>query len=281
MPFMGNIVAKNKTPVLIKHTGQADYSEYPVIYGSYGAGLNSTALLIECVKRGIYVNKIVFSDTGGEKPHTYDYIHYFSDWLVSQGFPAIEWTKKGGIQETLEENCYRMNSLPSIAYGFKTCSSKFKIEPQDRELNNWDLARAQWKAGGKVLKFIGYDADEPHRVKNYDDKKFDVRYPLIDWDMGRNECLESIKSVGLNSPGKSSCFFCPSSKPAEILELKEQYPDLFQRALAMERQADLKKVKGLGRSFSWSRYADEVAADPEAAKKFVVVPEQDCGCYDG
>lgn len=266
---------------IITHNGEEDYSEYPVRYGSYGAGTNSTALLIECVKRGIMVHKIVFSDTGGEKPHTYDYIHYFSDWLVKEGFPAIEWTKKGGIQETLEENCYRMNSLPSIAYGFKTCSSKFKIEPQDRELNRWDLARKQWKSGGKVLKFIGYDADEPHRVKNYDDKKFDVRYPLIDWDMGREECLNSIKSVGLDLPGKSSCFFCPSSKPAEILELKEQYPELFERALAIERQADLKKIKGLGRSFSWSRYADEVEKDPASANKFIVVPDQTCGCYDG
>lgn len=274
--FMPNIGSDR----LIKHAAQYDYSEYLAKYASYGAGTNSTAYLVECVKRGIMVDKILFSDTGGEKPHTYEYIHLFSEWLVKEGFPAIEWTKKGGIIETLEENCYRMHSLPSIAYGFKTCSSKFKIEPQDRELNNWDLAKEIWKKGDKVLKFIGYDADEPHRVKNYDDKKFDVRYPLIDWDMGREECLESIKSVGLALPGKSSCFFCPSSKPAEIVQLQKDYPELYQRSLALERQADLKKVKGLGRSFSWSKFADDSNTD-SIVEKFTVVPDQTCGCYDG
>ena len=42
-------------------------------------------------------------------------------------------------------------------------------------------------------------------------------------------------------------------KPDEITALREQYPDLFRRALALEDNArqTLKTVKGLGRNYSW------------------------------
>ena len=42
-------------------------------------------------------------------------------------------------------------------------------------------------------------------------------------------------------------------KPDEITALREQHPDLFRRALALEDndRQNLKTVKGLGRSYSW------------------------------
>jgi len=46
-------------------------------------------------------------------------------------------------------------------------------------------------------------------------------------------------------------------KKLEILELREKHPNLFQRALRLERQAltgkhKLRSTKGLGRNFAWS-----------------------------
>ena len=51
----------------------------------------------------------------------------------------------------------------------------------------------------------------------------------------------------------SSCFFCPSMRAEEIIDLRERYPDLFRRALALEdnARANLKTVRGLGRNYSW------------------------------
>ena len=42
-------------------------------------------------------------------------------------------------------------------------------------------------------------------------------------------------------------------KPDEVTALREQHPDLFRRALALEDNArkNLKTVKGLGRNYSW------------------------------
>lgn len=242
---------------------------------SYGGGTNSTSMLVEMVRRGEHVDLITFADTGGESQKIYDYIKLFSAWLEEKGFPPIITVKKGGRVETLEENCLRMNMLPSVAYGFKSCSQKFKIEPQEKFANNHPLTLAAWKAGLKVIKCIGYDAGEPHRAKFFEDKKYQWRYPLLEWDMGREECVESILAAGLPLPGKSSCFFCPNSKVPEILALPA---DLQNRAIAMERNAELTNIKGLGRRWRWE---DLIASDRQQMDMFSQAADMPCGCYDG
>ena len=56
----------------------------------------------------------------------------------------------------------------------------------DKFLNNHPDAIAAWKRGESITKFIGFDADESHRAKDYDDAKFKVEYPLIEWGRGRD-----------------------------------------------------------------------------------------------
>ena len=248
-----------------------------MIVASFGGGVNSTAMLIGMVERGEKCDLILFADTGGEKPHTYAHILEFSEYLVAHGMPPILTVR--GVQpqqladETLEAECLRNKALPSIAYGFKSCSMKWKIQPQKRYLS------ANFK-GAEITMLVGYDADEPHRAgKGVIDDQFSKRYPLLEWGWGRDECIEAIARAGVTQPGKSACFFCPSSKKKEIYELRRVYPDLAERAVAMEQGAELITVKGLGRSFAWG---DLYAADDAQDKLFPESPiEIDCGCYDG
>ncbi len=247
-----------------------------LVVASYGGGANSTAMLIECAKLDIQVDLVLFANTGGEKPHTYQYVDRFSKWLVERGMPEIITVKSPN--ETLEQACARNKCLPSIAYGFKTCSQRFKIQPQDKYVNNWRLAKDEWKAGRKVTKLVGYDADEHYRIKDYSDDKYSMEYPLVDWDMGRDECLETIEEAGLCPPGKSACYFCPSSKPSEIRQLAHTNPELIERALQMEANAELTSVKGLGRNFAWR---DLLAQSEMLDDDYSHTPELVCGCYDG
>lgn len=229
---------------------------------SFGGGTNSAALLIGLYRHGIPVDLITFADTGAEHPHTYQFIQAMNDWLKAHGMPQITVVEKfdrDGNRLTLETECLRSATLPSIAYGYKRCSQKHKIGPQEKFCNHYLPCCAVWERGERVIRFIGYDAGERKRYErskkhNEKDKKYENRYPLIeDWHWSRDDCIRVIEEENLPLPGKSSCFFCPSMKGPEIEALKRQYPDLYQRAIAIEENAmpNLTKVKGLGRSYSW------------------------------
>lgn len=237
---------------------------------SYGGGTNSTAMLIGMQERHIPVDLILFADTGSEKPHTYAHVLEFSEWLVERGLPPIKTIRGEQAKQiedgSLEGECLRRKTLPSIAFGFKTCSQKWKRQPYETYLKSIGAV--------DVVTHIGFDADEPQRAKPYPN----VVYPLIEWGWGRDECIEAIDKAGLSRPGKSACFFCPSSKPREIIQLGKDYPDFLERALAMEANAELTSVKGLGRNFAW---ADLIRADRAQLDMFRTPVEIDCGCYDG
>ena len=253
-----------------------------VVVWSCGYGTNSTALAVGLVEHGESYDLAMFADTGGERPELYEYQSILNDYLKLHGLPPVMtvWKKRADqTRLTLEQDCFEQHSLPSIAYGFKTCSQKYKIQLQEKILNNWQPAIEEWKAGRKVVKLIGYDAGEEHRASKYQgDDKYTRRFPLIEWGWGREECVAAIQRAGLPQPGKSACFFCPSTKKHEIRDLADKHPALMARALAMEANAALTMIKGLGRHFAW---ANIVKAHEEQLPMFPEPPEVLCACYDG
>jgi hypothetical protein len=80
--------------------------------------------------------------------------------------------RKDGSLETLEQECHRRNNLPSIAYGFKSCSQKHKIAPQDKFLNHWTPA-IEWWDGDKWWYIKGNRVkredvlNTPEKLENY------------------------------------------------------------------------------------------------------------------
>lgn len=256
---------------------------------SYGGGTNSAAMLIGLHERGIRPDAITFADTGGEKPHTYVHIITMNQWCEKVGFPLIETLSPVMPQQiadgTLEQECLRLGKLPAKAYGFSSCSDKWKMESQRRY--NRRFAEARGLELANLTRLIGFDADEEARVARglataHKRPVFEV-YPLYEWGWAREECVDAIRRAGLPQPGKSACFFCPSSKKHEIVQLAKDYPALARRAITMERralagegQAPMTTSAGLGRSFSWEGVLAGLVDMTE-----VGMPEADCSCYDG
>ena len=187
---------------------------------SYGGGVNSTALLIGLHQHRIPVDLILFADTGAEHPHTYAYLDIMDRWLKDHGMPPITRvykTTRDSKRLTLEQECLQSGTLPSIAYGFKRCSLKHKIGPQEKFCNHYLPCQKVWAAGKRVVKFIGYDAGEGYRsdkvlLGDLADPKYSKWYPLMEWGWDRAACMQAIENAGLPQPGKSSCFFCPSMR---------------------------------------------------------------------
>ena len=97
----------------------------------YGAGVDSTALLIEFIDRAIRPDLIVFADTEAEKPETYSFISQFDRYLVDHGFPTITVVRLTGQKwRNLEHQCLHTRQLPSLAFGGHSCSLKWEVQPQ-------------------------------------------------------------------------------------------------------------------------------------------------------
>lgn len=228
---------------------------------AYGLGVDSTAMLVEFAHRGIRPDLILFADTAGEKSETYAYLPIIQQFLKGVGFPpviTVRYQPKWAVYDTLEGQCLHTGTLPSLAYGGKTCSVKYKKTPQDKFVRNWPPAQRCWERGQKVVKAIGYDAGpaDSRRHRYEEDAEYRYWYPLVSLNYDREMCKRIIAKAGLPVPMKSACWFCPASKKHEIVWLQENHPDLMERALTIEHnaQAKLTSVKGLGRSFSWELY---------------------------
>jgi hypothetical protein len=249
----------------------------PPLVVAYGMGVDSTAILVEFVKRGIVPDLILFADTRAEKPETYAYLPVIQEFLRAHDFPEIQTVTRTGKHESLGSECLTNETLPSLAFGMKSCSLKWKVGPQNKFCNNWAPARLAWSMGQKVRKVIGYDAsprDSSRGTFGQDGKgkgkclccqlnpckKYEYWYPLIEWGFDRARCVEIIRSVGLSVPVKSACYFCPASHKEEIAWLQEEHPDLFESALQIETgfltgRHGARTTRGLGRRFAWQDLA--------------------------
>jgi hypothetical protein len=172
---------------------------------AYGLGVDSTALLVEFARRGIRPDLILFADTGGEKPETYQYLHVIRPFLARAGFPAVavvRYRPTRAAYATLEAQCLHTGTLPSLAYGGRSCSIKYKKVPQDRYVAGWAPARACWARGGKVVKAIGFDAGpaDSRRHRYVEDQRFTYWYPLVEWGYDRDRCRHLIQAAGLPVP---------------------------------------------------------------------------------
>jgi hypothetical protein len=246
----------------------------------YGAGVDSTAMLVLLKRQNRRPDLIIFSDTGAEKPETYAYLDIIDEWLGRVGFPKVTRVKYRTTKapySNLEGNCTANETLPSLAYGRHSCSLKWKVTAIDyfikgcsRGVNKcapWTPAARAFKDGRKPTKLLGYDSGPADSRRSGRAKKEDAdflyQFPLQEEEWVRGDCIKQIAEEGLPIPIKSACFFCPASKKWEIYWLAAEHPDLFYRAISMEQTAlkgkhatEESTVKGLGRRFGWGEAAE-------------------------
>lgn len=223
----------------------------------FGAGVDSTAMMVALRAADIRPALITFANTGGEKGATLLHIVRMNEVLKAWDWPEVTEVRKIPKASTpytdLYGNCMANETLPSLAFGMKSCSIKWKQVPQDQYLKGvksgdqkkephplWLQAKAD---GDRIVKLIGYDCGKADKRRSAKpppaDADFDYVYPLqiIGWD--RACCVDAIeRSLGRDMvPVKSACFFCPASKEWELYWLAAHHPELLELALTMEYNA--------------------------------------------
>lgn len=194
---------------------------------SDGGGVNSPALMIWLKKSepDLFRDmKIIFANTGGEFPEVLAQMLRFEEWLNRHGQRRIMTAKDG---ETLEEYCLREKINPMTRW--KWCTDQFKIRP----INEW----ADAKIGRPRVHLLGICADEDHRAKPNPEEGITNRYPLVEAGITRQACHKLLADEGFFGFVKSGCFFCPLTPSQQFVRVKQQHPDLFDRAVAMEKNS--------------------------------------------
>ena len=228
---------------------------------AYGAGVDSTDGIIEDVLDGIRIDAILWANVGSERRETYAFIPVFNRWLATRGYPHItevRYEPKTAPYTTMEGNMVLNATLPGATFNKGSCTSKFKIEPQNKWTRGWSVAQQAWASGRKVIKLIGYEADEGYRLKRADAKAhcgkdgskdaelYEYRMPLMERGRTRQDCIDRIHEVIGIVPPKSACTLCPNQKPEEV---DEATPEDRARTILVELSAEPynQKVRGLWR----------------------------------
>jgi len=197
---------------------------------SLGAGVDTTAIL-RIPQVMDQVDFVVFSDTGGEHPETYQYIeHLIGPFLKEKGIPFHivrgREVAYGVVVESLEEACMRWRIIPSRI--LRHCTAKFKLKPI-REFIEEEYPNEE------IRMILGIAADEPQRVNNNRWKGYTTWYPLIELKLKRSDCVMLIKESGWPVPIKSGCFYCPFQRLDQWKTLRWKHPELWNRAIALEK----------------------------------------------
>ena len=188
----------------------------------------------------------IFADTQAEPQSVYRWL----DWLEKQlPFPVYRVTAGSLTDSSLKRHRnqktgkpYYANLIPAFAKNSdgtagllgRTCTYRHKLIPILKKLRELAKIKRGQKTLG-VISWIGISLDEVSRMKPSRDKWAQNRWPLIEKDMTRHDCLRWIEKNGYPKPPRSACTYCPFHSDHEWRTLKADSPDEFQSAVDFER----------------------------------------------
>ena len=200
---------------------------------SFGGGVQSTAVLVLQAQGVLNYDEFVFVNVGddSENPATLEYIEKYSKpYAAAHGIKLVEIGSPRKDGKTLYQYVmdakrgtgmvvYMSGGMP----GNRDCTVQFKIK---------NIQRYMKRQGHRdYITGIGISLDEYQRMRDDPDKE----YPLIDLRISRAECHRVILDAGLPTPPKSSCWFCPFQSLNAWRNMRQNNPDMFQRAVELER----------------------------------------------
>jgi len=190
---------------------------------SFGGGVNSTALMVSMIEHGRRLDEVVFADTGGEVPETYDYLKDVSSYLKEHGVSFRRVASRFGF---LYDCCERRRVIPSEIW--RWCTRGFKIRPIYAYYRSF---------GTHVCQYLGISYEERDRMRESGVPYVTNKYPLISKRINRDRCVDIIIGAGLKLPVRSGCFFCPFNSLSRWVEIHRNHSELYSRAMLLEENS--------------------------------------------
>lgn len=202
---------------------------------SCGGGVDSVAMAVliyqEILPKPDYA---IMTDNGYDASYTWDYVHQTLMPKLSEIGVELHIIKS---QDYVDTSIIRndMVVLPAFSWHegkpgrFNTkCSGTWKLTPAKRWLREQGVKRC--------VNWVGISADESQRIKESRLKWITYKYPLADRNLSRRDCKRLIAKAGWPVPLRSACVMCPQHSDNQWLDLRDDYPDDFQRAIDIEKE---------------------------------------------
>jgi len=207
-----------------------------MIAWSYGGGTQSAAIAVMILKGELPKPDIVcMADTSREVSETWDY-------LIEVVQPSLD---KIGIKVNVIPHSYSYMDLlakngdillpvftrksGSIGKLPTYCSKEWKQRPVRRWLREHGVQKCDL--------WLGISTDEMERMKISDKNWLNNAYPLIDTKpTNRNQCISIAENYGWPTPPKSRCWMCPNMSAYSFKQLRDNYPEEFDKAVELEKE---------------------------------------------
>ena len=220
-----------------------------------GAGVQSSTLALMAAVGEItpMPHFAIFADTQAEPLSVYHWL----DWLEHQlPFPVHRVTAgnmtehmmtlrtaKDGRQWT--KSCIpAFMQAPNGSIGLlgRSCTADYKIAPILKNLRRLCGIKRGEKTP-QITQWIGISYDEIQRMKPSRDPWTQHRWPLIEREMRRHDCIAWLKQHGFPEPPRSACVYCPFHSNKEWRRLKEYEPEAFAEAVKVEKELQRTKAE--------------------------------------
>lgn len=234
-------------------------SDYDLTYLSWGAGTQSTAMLVMSAL-GLHgvprATVAVFSDTGDEPASVYDTLRFYKGWAEGHGIEVVVASAGTLSTDALahtkgdRENYF---GLPVFVHGSdgrpsmlrRKCTRDYKIDPLERAVRtHLGYAKGE-RVKDRVRCLIGISSDEVVRMKPNPRPWITNDWPLVDARLSRDDCIGFLERRGLPAATKSSCVQCPFHSDYHWGQMKAEDPESFARAVAFDAAIRDQEVAGV------------------------------------
>jgi hypothetical protein len=213
---------------------------------SLGAGVQSSALLLESIDRGDPPDLAIFADTGAEPAPVYRHLELLERISsvpivrVYAGANLADELLAGGGRRGFADIPLYVASPRGRSMMRRQCTRLYKVRPIRAELRRRvGRTRAAW-----AQVWLGISTDEVQRVRPSDVQWLEHRWPLIEWGWSRDDCAAYLERRGITAP-RSACTFCPFRRTDEWRWLRDHDPAGFAQAVAVDHAIrDLPRIDG-------------------------------------
>lgn len=187
----------------------------------------------------------IHADTTWERKATYDFAQCWTPWLEERGVKVVT-TKALDTNPIRSYSGVTMGDYQGVAIPAFTLSDGSKGQVRRQCTQDWKinvirsfLSGELQKSGikkspGIVEQWLGISEDEWHRAKDSGVKYITHRYPLLEKEMRRGDCVTWLKRNGLEVPEKSACVFCPYHNRLAWEEMKRSEPEDWKIAVGVD-----------------------------------------------